>query len=162
MNDKSIQDSLNSGDLSAITTYQAGVMQAASHRSLQKHCDSILKQYGISKMQWLLIGTVRDSGEKGMRLTDLSEAISTTLPFVTTAVNILESKGMLMRKDNGEDSRSKLISINQFFAPKCAEIEETLRAGLRKSIYARVDPAQFRTYMKVMYQLAHVDDKPSK
>ena len=162
MKDKSIQSSLNTGDLSAITTYQAGVMQAATHRILQKHCDGILKQYGISKMQWLLIGTVLDAGENGVRLTDLSETISTTLPFVTTAVNILESKGMLVRKDNGADSRSKLISINPFFAPKCVEIEDTLRAALRTSIYAKVDPVEFRVYMKVMYHLAHVDDKSNR
>ena len=144
-------------DLTKITTYQAGVQQASMHRTLQKHCDSILKPYGISKMHWLIIGTVLDSGEKGVRLTDLAVTLNTTMSYITNAVNLLESKEMLVRKDSSTDNRSKLISISQGFIPLCADIESTLREGLRRSIYASVDPAEFRVYMKVMYQLSLVD-----
>lgn len=144
-------------DLSNITTYQAGVQQASMHRILQKHCDAILKPYGISKMHWLIIGTVLDSGEAGVRLTELAESLNTTMSYITNAVNLLESRSMLIRSDSSTDSRSKLISINPSFIPKCTEIENTLRIGLRNSIYANVDPKDFLIYMKVMYQLSLVD-----
>ncbi len=52
-------------DLSDITTYQAGVAQAAMHRLLQKECDEYLHQFGISKMHWLIIGMVLDEGKNG-------------------------------------------------------------------------------------------------
>lgn len=157
MKDMSIVEQIYGGNLSAITTYQAGVQQASMHRLLQKHCDAILKPYGISKMHWLIIGTVLDSGTRGIRMTDLTDILDTTMSYITNAVNLLESKGMLTRKDNDDDSRSKLVSINPAFAPKCAEIEITLRKGLRKSIYSQIDPAEFRIYMKVMYQLANFE-----
>lgn len=149
MYNKSIQ-----GDLSSITTYQAGVLQASMHRMIQQTCDKVLKPYGISKMHWLIIGTVLDSGKQGIRLTELSEELNTTMPYITTAVNILESKRMLTRKGNTADSRSKQILINKAFAPKCTKIEASLREALRKSIYAKIDPADFQIYMKVMLQLA--------
>lgn len=157
MKSKSNEFSINKGDLSKVTTYQAGVMQAATHRLLQKHCDEILKQYGISKMHWLIIGTVLDAGSKGVRLTELAHTLGTTMSYVTTAVNLLESKGMLTRTSNDTDSRSKFIAINPTFVPKCNEIEETLRDALRKSIYAKISPADFRTYMKVLHQLSSVE-----
>ena len=146
-------------NISNITTYQAGVAQAATHRSLQKLCDDILKPFGISKMQWLIIGTVLDTGKKGIRVTHLAEKLGTTLPYLTTAINLLESKAILVRKDNNSDNRSKLVSINKAFVPLCVEIEATLRQALRDSIYAEIDPAEFRTYMKVLYQLSDVGSR---
>lgn len=147
---------MNNGDINKITTYKAGAVQASMHRLLQKQSDIILKPYRISKMHWMIVGHVLDASPKGIRISDLSKELGTTIPYITTAVNLLESKGYLLRKGNNEDGRSKLVIINSKFIPKCHEIERTLRAGLRKSIYAKVDPAEFRIYMKVMYELRTV------
>lgn len=157
MKNMSVRIFTRSGDLPDITTYQAGVLQAKMHRTLQKQCDSILQVFGISKMHWLIIGTVLDSGKEGVRLTELSETLGTTMSYITSAINLLEVKGIVTRKDSDTDSRSKLISINKKFVPQCAEIEATLRTGLRKTIYAKVNAEDFKTYMKVLYQLTECD-----
>ena len=154
MKNKSIAEQLTFGKISNITTYQAGIMQATMNRALQKEYDTVLKPYGITKMHWLIIGTVLDAGRGGIRLTELSQVINTTMSYVTTAVNLMESKGMIVRTDSEFDSRSKMISINESFAPKCAEIEASLRDSLRKTIYAKIDSAEFKIYMKVMHQLS--------
>lgn len=146
-------------DLSKITTYQAGAVQASMHRLLQKQCDIILKPFGISKMHWMIVGHVLDAGPAGIRISDLSTILGTTISYLTTAINLLESKSFLLRSDNAQDGRSKLITINPKFIPKCYEIENTLREGLRKSIYAKVDLAEFRIYMKIMYELKNVSNK---
>ena len=150
---------MDNPDIHKITTYQAGAAQASMHRLLQKMTDDILVPYGITKMQWMIIGTVFDSGKQGIRISDLSISLATTMPYLTTSVNLLESKGILKRKDNTKDSRSKLVTVTPHFAPKCREIEEALRNGLRTSIYAKVDPAEFQTYMKVLYQLRDIGKK---
>lgn len=108
-------------------------------------------------MQWLIIGTVYDSGPAGIRLTDLAEMLDTTQSYLTTTINLLVSKDILMRTDNEADSRSKFVCISPSFVHKCDKIEHTLRTALRKSIYANIDPAEFRVYMKVLYQLSRVD-----
>jgi DNA-binding MarR family transcriptional regulator len=140
-------------DLSKITTYQAGAVQASLHRLLQKQCDEILSPYGISKMHWMIIGHVLDAGKEGIRISDLAQNLGTTISYLTTAINILESKGYVKRKDNSDDARSKLIVVNPKRIKKCQEIEKTLREGLRKAIYSKVDPQEFRIYMKVMFSL---------
>jgi DNA-binding MarR family transcriptional regulator len=149
-------DFLEKGDLADITTYQAGVMQSAVHRSLQKQSDQILKPYGITKMHWLIIGTVLDKDKAGIRITELAEILGTTLPYLTTTINLLQSKNILSRVHNSKDSRSKLITINPDFVPQCAKIEQAMREELRKTIYAHVDPQDFRVYIKVLHQLTHV------
>jgi DNA-binding MarR family transcriptional regulator len=149
-------DFLEEGDLASITTYQAGVMQSSVHRSLQKQSDQILKPYGITKMHWLIIGAVMDKGKAGIRITELAEALGTTLPYLTTTINLLQSKNILQRVHNSKDSRSKLITINTDFIPQCEKIERAMRQELQKTMYANIDPQDLRTYMKVLYQLSHV------
>lgn len=156
MASKSTPNQPTSFNLRNITTYQAGAAQASVHRSLQKHCDDILKPYGITKMHWLIIGSIIDSGEQGARITDIAKKLDTTLPYLTNTLNILEAKQIITRASNQGDSRSKLVKIDPTFMPQCAEIETTLRTRLRESIYAQVDPAEFLIYMKVLHQLANI------
>lgn len=153
---------MNNIDLSTITTYQSGATQAFVHRELQKLCDDILSPYNITKMQWLIIGNVLDSQKKGIRISDLAEKLGTTISFLTTSINLLESRNILKRLDNVSDTRSKLIVVNRYYVPKCQEIEATLRRGLRQTIYSEVDPAEFRVYIKVLTELAHVNQNMLK
>ena len=144
-------------DLSRITTYQAGVIQAAAHRKLQKITDALLVPYGLSKMQWFIVGTVLDAGSRGVKLRDLAEQLGTTMSYLTTAVNLLESRGILARNDDTEDTRSKYIIVTDHYQVTCRQIERTLRDGLRTTLYAQVDPAEFRIYMKVMNELGDLE-----
>lgn len=150
---------INQGDLSHITTYQAGILQAAAHRQLQRYCDEALEPYGITKMQWLIIGTVLDAGQAGIRLTELSAKLGTTASYITASVNFLEASGYVKRAENSQDSRSKLVLINPDIVDRCHEIEVTLRQALRETIYADIDPVEFRIYMKVLVLLSGVVER---
>ncbi len=139
--------------MSKITTYQAGVAQAAAHRSLQKYCDDVLAPYGITKMHWLMIGTIMDGGSKGVRISDLAVELGTTMGFLSNNLKVLEKQGIIKRVESGTDNRSRLVKVTAQFAAKCPKIEKALREGLRNTIYAEVNPDDFRTYIKVLYQL---------
>lgn len=146
-------------ELSKITTYQSGVTQAFVHRRLQKICDDILQPYRITKMQWLIIGTVLDTGQSGIRISDLAVKLGTTMSYLTNSVNLLESRGILERRNNSSDTRSRMIVVDKKYIKTCAVIEAALRKGLKKSIYSRIDPAEFAIYIKVMNELASVETK---
>ncbi len=143
------QDAQNLG----LTSYQAGVLQASAHRSLQKFCDEILRPYGITKMHWIITGTVLDAGERGITLTDLAQKLTTTLPYLTNTINLLVSKGVLERKSDQADERTKRIVVAPQFQEKCDEIERAIRARLRSTIYADITPEEFQTYLHVLYKL---------
>jgi DNA-binding MarR family transcriptional regulator len=141
-------------DLSKIATYQAGVAQSTVHRLLQKHTNDCLRPYGLSTMQWFVIGTIYDTGTDGISLTDLARKVDTTLSFLTTAINHLESRGILVRTESASDSRAKLVSVSPEFERIIPTIEEDLRNKMRKSFYAKVSPEDLRIYLKVLYQFA--------
>src|SRR5687768_5965778 len=124
--------------LSDLTTYQSGVVQSAAHRNLRKFTDDCLKDHGLTTMQWFIVGTVYDAGDKGVRITELSRTIDTTLGFLTNSINLLESRGILERLDHASDSRSKMVVVSRSFRPKCQQIESDLRTKMRRSIYSKI------------------------
>lgn len=160
MKHKSTINSLSYDEMSKLTTYQAGVLEATVHRNLQKYCESVLKHYELSKMHWMLIGTVLEH-DKGVRLTDLAKELGTTISYITVSVNLLTSRGILERIDSAHDSRSVLISIAKSYRKTCDEIELKLRESLRDTVYSRVNPEDLRTYVYVMTQLAAIDPDKS-
>jgi DNA-binding MarR family transcriptional regulator len=138
---------------SNIKTYQAGVLQAAAHRAVTKLTNKALKKFNISAMQWFIIGTVLDAGDKGIRSTDLAKIMGTNLPFLTNTIAMLASKGMLQKESHGTDNRASLISVAPSFLAQSARIETELREVLRNSIYSQVTPAQLSTYIMVLSKL---------
>lgn len=147
----------NSANLSKVTTYHAGIMQATMHRKLQRFSDEVLAPYGLTKMHWLIVGTVLDHRATGVRITDLSKLLGTNLSYMTNTVNLLESRKILARMENTVDSRSRLITVHPKFSPQCKKIEASLRQALRDKIYSKIDVKDFQTYMKVMFQLGQLD-----
>ncbi len=146
---------IEQGELSVATTYQAGIAQATMHRKLQKFCDDVLEPYGITKVQWLIVGTVFDHKSTGIRISDLTKILGTNMPYMTNTVNTLEDKNILKRVENSMDNRSVFITVSPSFLPKCKKIEVMLRDALRRKVYLNISYDDFRVYMKVLYQLAN-------
>jgi DNA-binding MarR family transcriptional regulator len=137
-------------DLGKLTTYQVGVIESAAHRALRLHKDSLLKGYGITGIEWYVIGTVADSGDGGIRVTDLASMLGTTVGFLTKTINLLTAKGIVARKANADDARSTYVVLDKKYAVTVDEIEKALRAKLRASIYSHVTPEELKTYIKVL------------
>jgi DNA-binding MarR family transcriptional regulator len=143
-------------NISHITTYQAGVAQSSAYRNLNKLFTDMLAGYGMTSMQWFIIGTVLDSGKKGIKMTVLAEQLQTGLPFITNTINLLESKGMVKRTTSIDDTRVKYVSIEPAFARKCQKIEAELRAKMRKSIYGDITREELEVYITVLYKLGAI------
>ncbi|MBA3758613.1 hypothetical protein H0X10_03215 [Candidatus Saccharibacteria bacterium] len=148
----------NSNNLtqSELKTYQVGVIQAAAVRALKKHKDSCLQPYGLTGMQWCIIGTVLDTGPKGIRITDLANKVDATMAFLTNTVNLLESKNVLERIENANDNRSRMVRVTKKFQPNCQKIENELRRKLRTSFYSKVTPDELDTYIRVLNRFSEL------
>lgn len=154
---------LNSGDdINKIKTYHAGIIQATMHRKLQRFSDEVLEPYGITKMHWLIVGTVLDHRPTGIRITDLARELNTNLSYMTNTVNLLESRKVLSRLENNVDSRSRLITVHPKFRPQCKKIESALRQALRDKIYSKINPNEFQIYMRVLVELSQLDISPEE
>lgn len=142
-------------DISQITTYQSGVAQASAHRIITRTVSDFLLQYGLTSMQWFIIGHVYDAGSQGLRLSDLMRRVQTTLPYITNTVTLLESKGIVQKVSHSGDSRIKLVSITKSFKPQVQEIETGLREHLRQTLYQEdgISRQELQDYIAVLYKI---------
>jgi DNA-binding MarR family transcriptional regulator len=159
---KDIKSNVSQVSLSSLTTYQAGVLQAAAQRNLQRTCDEVLKKYDLTTMQWLLIGSIFNAKGDPLRLTDLARSMGTGLPYITNNLNYLESKLMIDRKLNSLDSRSKIILIADKFVKQLEKIEKELRSTLREVLYEDISEDDFKIYINVVMRLANIDNPSSR
>ncbi len=140
-----------------LKTYHVGVIEAAAHRALRQHKDSLLKGYSLTGVEWYLIGTVADAGKEGIRATDLAKILGTTMGFLTKTVALLEAKNILYRKANAKDARSNYIALNEKYRPTLNEIEIALRQKLRESLYSLITPEELLNYIHVLDKFATID-----
>lgn len=140
----------NNDSVSELKTYQVGAIESAAHRAMRQHKDELLAEYGLTGIEWYIVGAIADSGKDGIRLTDLAVIIGTTLGFLTKTINLLEAKGMVVRQANAKDARSSYIVLHKDYRKTCDEIEAALRTKLRESIYSLITPAELKTYISVM------------
>jgi DNA-binding MarR family transcriptional regulator len=142
-------------DISQITTYQSGITQAAAHRAINRIVSDYLLEHGLTAMQWFTIGTIYDSGDKGIRLSDLMRKLHTTLPFVTNTVSMLESKGIAQKVTHADDSRIKLVSITLSYKPTVEQIETELRDRMRETLYDAdgISRKELQDYISVLYKI---------
>lgn len=146
-------------DISQITTYQSGVMQSSAHRILGRIKTEYLSQYGITSTQWFVIGYVYDAGDAGLRLNDLMKILDTTMPFITTIVNHLESKNILQKVSSTDDSRVKIARLNPAYSSTVEEIESGLREELRQKLYTddHITREELSTYIKVLSKITQIN-----
>jgi DNA-binding MarR family transcriptional regulator len=143
-------------DISQITTYQSGIAQASAHRVVNRIVSDFLLRYDLTAMQWFTIGAVYDAGKNGIRLSDLTRQLDTTLPYVTNIINLLESKSMVNKITHAGDSRIKLVSIAPEFISTVQEIEIELREHLRTVLYRddHISREELQAYISVLYKIA--------
>ena len=141
-------------NLADITTYQSGVAQASAFRVVKHHTAHLLKDFGLSSMQWFIIGTALDAGNEGIRLSDLARKLDTTLAYMTNSVNLLESRGILIKKAHQYDARTKLVSVSPTYKKTCSKIEEALRVRLREVLYQNISREELTVYVQVLYKLS--------
>ena len=144
-------------DISQIATYQSGIAQASAHRIINRVVSDYLLQYGLTAMQWFVIGLVYDAGENGIRLSDLMRKLGTTLPYITNTIALLESKEMVKKVSHSGDSRIKLVSIDPNYVEEVALIETGLREHLRETLYREdgIDREELQAYIGVLYKIVN-------
>jgi DNA-binding MarR family transcriptional regulator len=143
-------------DIHAITTYQSGIVQATAHRMLTRFVSDYLQRYELTAMQWFIIGLIFDNGSRGIRLTDLSIQLGTTLPYTTNIINFLESKNIVVKKTHSTDNRIKIVSIHPSYDKTIREIEVGLRDEMRTTLYTanHITREELQTYITVLYKMA--------
>lgn len=144
--------------LAAMRTWQSGILQSTVHRHMKRLSDDYLAQFDITTTHWLILGTILDSGDSGVRVSELADKIGTTMSYMTTALNKLEKQRKVARITVANDSRARLMIIPRSYRPMCSVIEEGLREAFRENIYSKISRQQLESYITVLQVLANDND----
>lgn len=136
-----------------VSTYRAGVAQSAAYRLLRQYVDDCVDSYDLTTMQWFMLGVVYDAGETGITVTELSQALDTTIPYITTTLNMLERGGMVKRTPKPGDGRTRVVRLVPRHIKTVEKIEHDLRCRMRDTIYKDISPQELRVYLTVVYKL---------
>jgi DNA-binding MarR family transcriptional regulator len=154
-----MSNNFSNKDISQISTYQSGLAQATAHRITSRIVSDYLTRYDMTAMQWFIIGYIYDAGSDGETITSLSYALGTTLPYTTNTINLLESKGFIVKKAHHDDNRTKVITLNPAIKPMVEEIESGLREEFRHKLYDvdHITRDELTSYIKVIYKIIESD-----
>lgn len=112
------------------TTYRVGLLQAKAYRILKNHTDKGLEPYGLSTVEWALLGLLHDN-LTGMKPSVLALELGVEAPFVTSLVTPLIKKGLVDSRRDEKDTRSKSIYLTAKGVTKVESIEKELRSFMK-------------------------------
>lgn len=135
-------------------TYHAGIAQSKAYRVLRQLMAQLLKKYDITMMDWSMVGLIHEAGKRGIRITDIAQALDTTKAFVTTHINVLEAKGFVVRAVDTQDTRARIVRLAPGASAKVKKIETELRQDMRERLYKHIAPKDLAVYVKVLDQIA--------
>ena len=89
---------------------------------IDKLSNPILEPYDLTNSQFKILKYILMNPETNIRQADIEHYFSMTNPTVTGLVQTLERKGMIERRVNPDDSRSKILCPTQ----KTTDMKDTL------------------------------------
>lgn len=89
-------------------TYQTLVKEKTANRALQMRLRAALRPFGVAPSQYMLLGLIRDTPD--MTVSKLAKRMDTSLAFVTTTLNVLESRQLISREAHKQDNRAKVLN----------------------------------------------------
>jgi DNA-binding MarR family transcriptional regulator len=137
-----------------LPTYQAIVLESRAHRVMKATLAAALREHGVTMMQWSIIGFIADAGTHGARISDIARHLDTSLAFVTTTVNVLQQKGLVMRTEHAHDSRAKIVRLSPDFAKKTPAIEASLKKELNNEVFGGIASDALDGYFSVVQHIA--------
>lgn len=112
------------------TTYKAGLLLAKAYRILKVHTGSSLAPYGISTIEWAMLGLLFEH-QNGLRSSHLALELGVEAPFITVLFSKLKKISLVDSRADAQDSRAKVIYITskgKQFVPK---VEKELSSEMR-------------------------------
>ncbi len=140
-----------------VTTYNIGLLQSKAYRILKFYTADILSQYGLTSIEWALLGQLLDNNE-GLKFVEVAGVLGVEAPFVTVLVDGLEKKGLVLRQNDTKDRRAKRITLTALGESKVPEVELVLRKDMKK-LLSDISRTDILCYLKVLDSIVQNSDK---
>lgn len=131
-----------------LTTYKTGLLQAKAYRILKQRTQQTLEPYGISSLDWALLGVLSEHGD-GFKLIELASLLGVEASFATVMIDVLEKKKLVHRAQSLKDKRAKIITLSKKGHALVPVIEKDLRENMKDLLRGTSLPS-IHGYMSVL------------
>lgn len=119
---------------------------------VEKLSNQVMAPYELTHTQYKILMMLYRSPEQCIRQADIETQLSMTNPSVTGIIQNLEKKEFVVRRQNPEDKRSKLIYLTERAAAMEAELS-TLGESLEKQVTANLTDAECEQLCALMKKM---------
>jgi DNA-binding MarR family transcriptional regulator len=112
-----------------------------------------LKKHNLTLTEWLLIGSVIDSGKAGLRVSELADNLGVEMPVITNLANRAVDSGWVTRTTDSMDKRSKRIVATKTGNEKAMIIENELNSETAGWLLD-LSPEMIKGYLHVVEELS--------
>lgn len=136
--------------------YQACLLHSRAERVLKSLVSKNLEEWGITRMEWLLLATVSESSKapEGHTMGELADALDIRLSQVTALVSSMIEAKILSQKVATHDRRTRYVAITSKGNALLEDIEHGMRSAMRQWL-GSIAREQLQTYMLTVKQLGY-------
>lgn len=135
--------------------YALAMAQAFAARNLSDFYQNLLKQHGLTTIEWFVLGVVSDATKTGgIRVTDLAMTFNVKTTYITSVLNGLRTKDYVENQYDANDARVRLAIITQKGSKELPVIERSLRSETARLLDDVVTGAELEQYARTASKLA--------
>jgi len=114
--------------------------------------DRRLAAFGLTQSRWLTVLHLSRLAEAATQR-ELAEAVGVRGPTLVRTLDRLEAEGLIERRTEAGDRRTKSVHLRTGAVPVLERIERTA-AAVRAEIFSDISPAEVTTCLKVFEKIA--------
>lgn len=136
-------------------SYEIGMADMLCSRRLHTLRQQILMDYGLTTMEWFVLGTIYDAHKAGgIRITDLASRFSVKSTYITATVNGLKQKNLANAYVDKEDARARLVVVTKKGIEQVPVIDGKLQAATEQLLAGIVSEKDFAAFLHTIKELA--------
>lgn len=137
------------------SVYNFGIAHMFTERVLDDFFQTVLKQYGLTIIEWLVLSQVAQATKQGgIRVTDLATEFEVKTTYITSVLNGLRAKEFVETRFDENDGRVRLAVATKRGGKEVPAIERVMRKELNRLIQNEISPDEMEAYLKVNMALA--------
>ncbi len=142
-----------------LTTYRAVIAQARAFRALRTFMAQVLNKHNLTVTEWLIIGTVIDSGKEGVRISELAHILGVEMPVITNLLHKTAASNWVVRTNDSDDRRAKRIIATPEGMERACDIEGELQESTKEWL-SNLDSDVLDGYFAVVGALVEHEPQP--
>jgi len=134
-----------------------GRLVKTSYITLRREIEQLLRPTGLTHTQWSALGVILHY--PGITPSQLEQILMIERPSVTSLMNGLESRGLIVRRNSPEDGRSKQIFLSDA-GKKLAEETQHFAVGVEERVKRGMTEEELETLRALLVKMVKIFGQP--